>query len=224
MFMEGKTVKIALVDDHKIVRDGIKAMMLEYPDIEIVAESPDAETMLTKIKGSGAEILLLDLILPGMDGVSFAEILKVRLPELKILVLTSNTDEVSVIRAVQAGARGYVSKDASGEELIKAIRLITAGEEYFGEKITSIVFKSYLSKANQQKSQTPENSSEYITQREKEIIACFGDGLSYKETAAKLNISPRTVETHRNTIMEKLGLQSLAELIKFAIRMGIVKL
>ncbi len=222
--MEEKTIRVALVDDHKIVRDGIKALMLGYPDIEIVTESPDAETMLTKIKGSGAEILLLDLMLPGIDGVSLAEILKVRLPELKILVLTSNTDEASVIRTVQSGARGYVSKDASGEELIKAIRLIASGEEYFGEKITSIVFKSYLSKTNQQKCQASNNSSESLTQREKEIIACFGDGLSYKETAARLNISPRTVETHRNTIMEKLGLQTLAELIKFAIRMGIVKL
>ncbi|HOW31645.1 MAG TPA: response regulator transcription factor [Bacteroidales bacterium] len=221
--MTDKIIKIAILDDHKIVRDGIRALMLAYPELEIVAESYDAEQMLTFIKGSEAEILLLDLMLPGMDGVSLAEILKTRLPELKILVLTSNTDEVSIIRAVQAGVKGYVSKDASGVELIKALRTVADGEEYFGETISAIIFKSYMSK-NAGGSASTKRNNEQLTDREKDVIRCFGNGLSYKETAAELCLSPRTVETHRNTIMEKLGLHSLAELIKFAIRTGIVKL
>ncbi len=216
-------IRIALVDDHKIVRDGIKAMMMPYPDIVVAGETTDAETMLAQIKGMNAEILLLDLVLPNMDGITMAELMHVRMPEVKILVLSSNIDEVSIIRAVQAGVKGYISKDASGQELIKAIRTIANGEEYFGETISGIIFKSYMSKKGGNFT-LAKNSHDLLTEREKEVIRCFGNGLSYKETAAELFLSPRTVETHRNTIMEKLGLHSLAELIKYAIRNGIVKL
>lgn len=216
-------IRIALVDDHKIVRDGIKAMMMPYPDIVVAGETTDAETMLEQIKGMDAEILLLDLVLPNMDGITMAELMHVRMPEVKILVLSSNIDEVSIIRAVQAGVKGYISKDASGQELIKAIRTIANGEEYFGETISGIIFKSYMSKKGGN-SNIVNNSLDLLTEREKEVVKCFGNGLSYKETAAELFLSPRTVETHRNSIMEKLDLHSLAELIKYAIRNGIVKL
>lgn len=216
-------IRIVIVDDHKIVRDGIKALLLPFSDIIIAGESSSAEIVLKKINGLGPDILLLDLMLPGMDGNTLAEELRVLAPQVKILVLSSDIDEVSIIRAVQAGVKGYVSKDASGEELIKAIRLIEGGEEYFGETVSGIIFKSYMSK-NAGKPATHKNDSALLTEREKEVIRCFGNGLSYKETAAELFLSPRTVETHRNTIMEKLGIHSLAELIKFAIRAGIVKL
>ncbi len=216
-------IRIVIVDDHKIVRDGIKALLLPFSDIIIAGESSSAETVLKKINGLSPDILLLDLMLPGMDGNTLAEELRVLAPQVKILVLSSDIDEVSIIRAVQAGVKGYVSKDASGEELIKAIRLIEGGEEYFGETVSGIIFKSYMSK-NAGKPATHKNDSALLTEREKEVIRCFGNGLSYKETAAELFLSPRTVETHRNTIMEKLGIHSLAELIKFAIRSGIVKL
>ncbi|HPT15272.1 MAG TPA: response regulator transcription factor [Bacteroidales bacterium] len=217
---ETQPIKVAITDDHKIVRDGIKALLIGISDISVVGEAPDAETMLSKIKGLEPDVLLLDLMMPGMDGITMAEKLRERMPGLKILVLTSNTDEVTIIRALHAGVKGYVSKEASGEELIRAIRCVAAGDEYFGERIASVIFRSYLNKA----SQVTGKEEIMLTAREKEVIACFGDGLSYKETAARLSLSPRTVETHRNTIMEKLGLHSLAELIKFAIRAGIVKL
>lgn len=222
--MPESKIRIAIVDDHKIVRDGIRAILFLQDDIEIAGESADAEDMLAKIKSLDAHILLVDLMLPGMDGIELAEILKKRMPELKIIVLTSNTDETSIIRCIQAGVQGYISKEASGEEVIKAIRLVASGEEYFGEKITSIIFRSYIARNSQTKEINSTSPASILTAREKEVIACFGDGLSYKETAARLSLSPRTVETHRNTIMEKLGLHSLAELIKYAIRMGIVKL
>lgn len=215
-------IRIAIVDDHKIVRDGIKAMLMSYNDIQLVGESNDAETMLGIIRGINPDILLLDLMLPGMDGIELAELLKVRLPELKILVLSSNIDEVSIIRAVQVGIKGYLSKEASGDELIKAIRIISAGEEYFGEKISGIIFKSYIAKTSN-KSEIVKNN-DLLSEREKDVVKCFGEGMSYKETAAKLCLSPRTIETHRNSIMEKLEINSLAELIKYAIRNGIVKL
>lgn len=216
-------IRIAIVDDHKIVRDGIKAMLMGYEDIVVVGETTDAETMLAKAKFINPDILLLDIMLPGMDGIELAELLTSRLPEIRILMLSSNSDELTITRAVQAGIKGYLSKDASGDELIKAIRIISSGEEYFGEKISGIIFRSYMSKSGNNTNGN-NHSHELLTEREKEVVKCFGNGLSYKETAAELFLSPRTVETHRNSIMEKLDLHSLAELIKYAIRNGIVKL
>jgi DNA-binding NarL/FixJ family response regulator len=215
-------IRIALVDDHKIVRDGIKAMLIAYDDISVIGETTDAETMLTCIKGLNPDVLLLDIVLPAMDGITLAEILNKRMPGIKILILSSSIDELSIVRAAQAGINGYLSKDSSAEELVKAIRLIYNGEEYFGEKISGIIFRSYQSKTGNK--QGIISTHDLLTEREKDVVKCFGDGLSYKETAAKLFLSPRTVETHRNTIMEKLDLHSLAELIKYAIRNGIVKL
>ena len=163
-------------------------------------------------------------MLPGMDGITLSAKLRELRPDVKMLMLSSNIDELTIVNAINAGVDGYLSKDASGDEVKKAIRTVVSGEEYYGEKISAIVFKSFIARKSTSTSNHKLITDEMLSEREKDVIRCFGNGLSYKETAAKLNISPRTVETHRNTIMEKLGLHSLAELIKFAIRAGIVKL
>ena len=180
-----QNIKVVITDDHKIVRDGIKALLIGVGDISVVGEAPDAESMLAKIKGLDPDVLLLDLMMPGMDGITMAEKIRERMPGLIILVLTSNTDEVTIIRALHAGVKGYVSKEASGDEVIRAIRCVAAGDEYFGERIASVIFRSYLNKT----SQVIGKAEITLTAREKEVIACFGDGLSYKETAARLTLA-----------------------------------
>lgn len=217
-------IKIGIVDDHKIVRDGLKAMMMGDSDLKILFEASDAENALNIADNIKPDIFLLDIMLPGMDGISLVSKMKLIRPEAKMLILSSNIDEITIVNAINAGVDGYLSKEASGDEVKKAIRTVASGEEYYGEKISAIVFKSFIARKTTGGLSHKLISDETLSEREKEVIRCFGDGLSYKETAAKLNISPRTVETHRNSIMEKLGLHSLAELIKFAIRAGIVKL
>lgn len=217
-------IKTGIVDDHKIVRDGLKAMMMGETDLRIIFEAADAENALNIADNIKPDVFLLDIMLPGMDGITLASKLKLLRPDAKMLMLSSNIDELTIVNAINAGVDGYLSKDASGDEVKKAIRTVASGEEYYGEKISAIVFKSFIARKTSGGSSQKLISDEMLSDREKEVIRCFGDGLSYKETASKLNISPRTVETHRNTIMEKLGMHSLAELIKFAIRVGIVKL
>ena len=220
----GELINIGIVDDHKIVRDGLKAMMMGESDIRVIFEAADAEFALNISDNIKPDVFLLDIMLPGMDGITLSAKLRELRPDAKMLMLSSNIDELTIVNAINAGVDGYLSKDASGDEVKKAIRTVISGEEYYGEKISSIVFKSFLARKSNVASNHKIISDESLSVREKDVIRCFGDGLSYKETASKLNISPRTVETHRNTIMEKLGLHSLAELIKFAIRAGIVKL
>lgn len=217
-------IKIGIVDDHKIVRDGLKAMLMGEVDMKVIFESANAENALNIADNIKPDVFLLDIILPGMDGITLASKMKVKQPETRILILSSNIDELTIVNAINAGVDGYLSKDASGDEVKRAIRIVASGEAYYGEKVSAIVFKSFVARKGSNSAGNKLVTDDILSEREKDIIRCFGDGLSYKETAAKLNISPRTVETHRNTIMEKLGLHSLAELIKFAIRAGIVKL
>jgi DNA-binding NarL/FixJ family response regulator len=171
-------IRIAVVDDHKIVRDGISAMLLAYDDIEMVAETGDAETMLKMIRGIRPVILILDLNLPGMDGNTLANTIGTLYPDVKIMILSSDASEATILESVRIGVKAYLSKDASEEEFIKAIRAVDAGDEYYGERIAGIIFKSYLMKvAGKGTELVPEA---LISEREKEVIACFANGLSYK--------------------------------------------
>lgn len=222
--MEIEKIRIALVDDHKIVRDGIKAMLLPYDEFVIVAETGDAESMQKMIRGANPLILILDIVLPGLDGNEFARYLQTEFPEIKVLILSSDINENTILESIKAGVKGYISKEASSEEFITAIKAIAEGDEYFGEKVSAIIFKSYVSKINGRDTNQVFKTAESLSPREKEVMEGFANGFSYKEIGAKLFISPRTVESHRNTIMEKLDLNSLADLIKYAIRHGIIKL
>jgi DNA-binding NarL/FixJ family response regulator len=159
--------------------------------------------------------------LPGIEGDELTKLLIQDNPQSKIIILSALTDEDSVMKAIKAGAKGYLSKDAGTDELLIAIKSVYNGEEYFGGQISKIVFRSYTKLFNQDKHST---ESPLLSERETEILKCFADGLTYKETADKLFISPRTVETHKNSIMSKLGLKTLADLIKWAIKNNIIQL
>jgi DNA-binding NarL/FixJ family response regulator len=215
--------RIALVDDHKIVRDGIKAMFLMDERFEVVAEAGDAETMLRMLRGVQAHIVIVDINLPGMDGNTLAVEVKSAFPEVKILMLSASGDEDTIINAIKAGVQGYLTKDCDAAEFLEAINAIAAGDEYFGGKVSRIVFNSYMKKLNSA-DKKEQSIAKTLSERETEVLTGFAEGLSYKEIGAKLFISPRTVETHKNNIMEKLELKSLADLIKYAIRNGLIQL
>jgi DNA-binding NarL/FixJ family response regulator len=215
---------IGIVDDHKIVRDGIRLMLLDHSSCKLTLEADNVVQMLDKLKSHQPDLLILDLNLPGTSGLDIIDVLRTNYPEMKILILSANYDEYSILTAIERGVHGYVSKDSDSDELILAIETILAGDEFFAEKVSRIVYLSFLMHTKSSSISVFIDENNFLSDRETEVLRCFADGMSYKQVADHLNISPRTVETHRMNIMSKLGLESLAHLVKYAIKNGIVSL
>jgi len=213
-------IKIMVVDDHKIVRDGIRAMLLGQKAIKYIGDAEDAEGLFSFLADNQPGVVILDIQLPGKSGIDITLELKEKYPCIRILILSSNCDEETILNAVKAGANGFLSKDTSKEELIAAISAISAGEGYFGEKINKIIYKSYIDQV-QLNAGKP---IDCLSEREAEILTLLADGFTNKEIADKLFISPRTIDTHKANIMAKLNLSSTVDLVKYAIRQGYIKL
>lgn len=213
-------VKIAIVDDHKIIRDGIRAMLLGQSEFEMVFEASCGENLRETIGDCIPDLVLLDIRLPDVCGLELISFFKIKF-NCRVLMLTAELDEEVVCKAVNNGADGFLNKDASGEELMAAMRAVTDGEPYFGQSLSSMIYRSYKRKIIELKEI---HEMPVITVREKEIIRSLSDGLSFKEIGEQLFISPRTVENHKNNILQKLGLKNTIELVRYAIRHKIVEL
>ncbi|MBS4013811.1 MAG: response regulator transcription factor [Bacteroidetes bacterium] len=214
--------KVILVDDHKIVREGVRAMLLGNKSFIVAADVSSGKEVFDVLENIKPDIIILDIGMPVMDGVEIAKILNNKFPDIKVLILSANAEEEYVISAIKAGAVGFLSKESSREEFIIALNSIARGEEYYGESISSIIYKSYVSILKGKNNVlTPNNE---LSEREMDVVKAFSDGLSFKEIADKLNISVRTVETHKNNILEKLSLRNTIDMVKYAIKKGFVKL
>ncbi len=211
--------KIIVVDDHKIIRDGIKAMLIGNKDFSIVADVASGKELFNVINNLSPDLVILDIGMPDMDGVEITARLTQKHPLIKVLILSANTSEEYIISAIKAGAKGFLSKESSREEFIKALNSVSRDEAYYGESISKIIYNSYISIVGGNK-----NSENELTEREKEVLKAFSEGLSFKEIADKLSISPRTVESHKTNILQKLELKNIVEMVKYAIKEGIVKL
>jgi DNA-binding NarL/FixJ family response regulator len=209
-------IKIFLVDDHRLVRRGIKSLLNKYYDFEIIGEADSGEETLEKIQENTPEIILMDVSLPKMNGFETIAKIKELFPKVKALFLSMHDEAEYIIRSIKSGGDGYILKSAESDELINAIRSIASGEKYYSDDIAKIIFNSYNFETSQPK---VAKNEKYIalTQREKEILRLVSDGYSAKEIASMLFISPRTVETHRLRIMQKLEAHNTAELIKLAV-------
>lgn len=214
-------IKLIVVDDHKIVRDGLKAMLLGNREIEILAEATSANTLLDVLKIHTPDIIVMDIKLSGsMSGIDIAKMIHLNTPKQKILMLTANIDENYIIASLKVGAKGFLSKDSSKDEFIKAILQINNGDVYFGENISQAVIQSYVRQIQSHIT----DADKPLSDREIEIVKLLSEGLTTKQIGEELCISPRTVESHKNNILEKLGLQNTIELVKYAIRNKIVEL
>lgn len=213
-------INIVLLDDHQMFRDGVKAVLGDENNIELIGETGSGKELfdlLTKVKPN---LVITDISLPDISGIEVASRLTKLYPTVKILMLSMHTNEEFIVKAIKAGAHGYLPKDTSMDELLEAIHTIHQGEHYFNKDISNIILKGL---ANQSKNaEAP--STDALTRREKEIVKLVVEGLSNKEIAEKLFISIRTVDSHKTNILQKLNLKSTVELVKFAIRNKIAEL
>ncbi|MCK9421161.1 MAG: response regulator transcription factor [Bacteroidales bacterium] len=216
-------IKIFLVDDHQLVRDGIKALLMSADNIGILGEASTGKECFEKIALDQPDVLILDISLPDTSGIEITRRVTMEYPDIKVLILSMYTNEDFIINSVKAGARGYLPKNTSREELLEAIQTINDGEEFFAESISKIMLKSYLRSAREDEPVLQQRPVT-LTSREIEILRLFAEGYINKEISEKLDISIRTVETHKNHIMKKLELKSTVELIKFAIKNKFVEL
>ncbi len=215
-------IKVLIVDDHTIVRDGIKALLSGQDDIRIESEASSGRDLLSLLKTSHPDLILLDISLPDYSGIELCEIVRREYPVIQVLFLSMYNTEEYIFNAIKAGAQGYLPKNISQSELLLAIRTVSQGTEYFSESISNIILKSYIKKAKDKEPESlnPENS---LSKRELEILKLFAEGFPNPEIAEKLFISTRTVESHKNHIMQKLNLKSTVDLVKFAIKHQIIE-
>lgn len=210
------SIKIILTEDHQILRDGVK-VLIASENIEIAGEAASGAELWKLLETEQPDLILMDISLPDTSGIELTRELSQRRPEIKVLILSMYTDESFINQAIKAGAKGYLHKNTTREEMLTAIDSVYSGSDFYSENISKIILKSYIEKA---KLKTDEitNPHEVLSKREIEILKMFAEGYINKEIADRLFISIRTVESHKNHIMQKLNLKTQVELVKFAIK------
>ena len=213
-------IRLLLVDDHVVVRSGLRMLLENEADVEIVGEAGTAGEALTAVANLKPDLVLMDIGLPDMSGIDAAREIKRLHPATAIVALTIHESEEYFFKMLEAGASGYVPKRAAPDELLAAIRVAAAGEVYLYPSLATLLVKDYLIQEPQDRAQHPLND---LTEREEEVLTHLAEGASNTEIADALNISPKTVARHRENIMRKLNLHSRTELVKYAIRKGIIR-
>jgi DNA-binding NarL/FixJ family response regulator len=213
-------ISLIIVDDHPIVVEGLRATLTGVEDIVVIGDASDDTELFALFKDRTPDVILLDVSLPGLSGIEITKILTENHPEINVIILSANAESHLVSSAIAAGAKGYLAKNARREELLEAIRSVHRGEDYMGAKISQEIIKNFLGKTRSQGMQG-EPSKPQLSDREIQIIRLITEGLTYKEIGNRLSISGRTVETHKNNILLKLDLKTVADLIRYAIRSGI---
>jgi DNA-binding NarL/FixJ family response regulator len=218
-----KTVnKILIVDDHKIFREGLEFVISQMDDFEVVGEAPDGKTFLDMIETIDADIVLMDISMPGIDGITATTRAREMKPDLKIIALTMFCDEEYFNKMLQAGVSGYILKESGKDELTTALRTVAAGENYFSQKL----LRNIIININNNKSfKVPANRQEIkFTPRETEILKLICQGLSNAEISDKLCLSPRTVEGHKSNLISKTGVKNSVSLVMFAMKNHLIEL
>ena len=215
-----KKTTICITDDHKIVAEGIASFLIGNDKFELISSSLSGKELLEKLKKKNPDILLLDINLPGLSGIQLAKIISKDYSKIKIVFLSSNSDEKSLNEAIKAGGVGYLSKDVTENEFLFALDKIMAGENYFSKGMQQTLYNSYTKNVKTE----AEYHDKVLTSREVEVISLIAEGLNHKEIAEKLFISTRTVESHKKNILTKLELKTTVDIVKYAILNGIASL
>lgn len=220
--MNKKQIHIILTDDHRIVRDGIKAMLSDVEEIQIIAQAGTGGELFDLLKTNKPDVIILDIELPDMSGIDICRRVTAEYPETGILILSMYTGEEFIFKAISEGAKGYLPKNTNREELVEAIRAVAENREYFSPVISEIMLKSYIQKAKSKNTNTIDLTE--LSKREIEVLRMLAEGYPNTAIAEKLFISIRTVESHKSRIMQKLEIHTNVELVKFAIRNKLIEI
>ena len=209
-------IRILIVDDHPVVRQGLASCLADYNHLVIVGEAGNGKEAILKANALQPDVVLMDIEMPKMDGLSATEVLTRENPRSNVLIVSVHKDSEYLLRMSRVGARGYVSKDASPAELVHAIETVGAGGTFYSSTIAPMVLRQIL--------KPEQGGTKQLSPRERQVLAAIAEGLSNKEIASRMNLSVRTIETHRERIMRKLNIHSVAGLTRSAIAMGLIAL
>lgn len=214
-------MRVLLADDHVLVRAGIRALLEALPGLQIIGEVSDGRAALEALLKDRPDVAFLDIAMPGMNGIEVAERAAREAPNTRVVMLSMHNTSSHVVRALRAGAAGYLLKDAAADELPVLLRAVMNGETYLSPAIAKHVVDGFLQR-NTAEPDAADNPVEILTPRQREILQLVAEGRSTKEVASLLSLSIKTVEAHRSQIMERLDIHDLPGLVRFAIRTGLV--
>jgi DNA-binding NarL/FixJ family response regulator len=213
------SIRVLLADDHKLMRSGLRLLVEQQPEFRVVGEAGDGRQAVALAVELKPDVAVLDIGMPELNGIEAAHQITEQLPETAVVMLSMHSDESYVLRALKAGARGYLLKDSAEADLVQAILAVREGKSFFSPAVSQVLLEDYLRKLRKTGA---EDSYELLSPREREILQLVAEGKSSKDVANLLNLSVYTVETHRANLMKKLNLKSMPELILYAVRKGVI--
>jgi DNA-binding NarL/FixJ family response regulator len=216
-------IKVLLVDDHKIIRDGIKALLEDDKDVKVVGECDDGSKVVNFLsKRKKVDVILMDITMPGMNGIEATHEAITHHPDVKVIALTMHNEEGYISKILKAGALGYVLKNTGKQELLQAIKTVNSNGNYFGKEVAEIMMSKYMRQIPKNRNIKRIASLDDLTKRELQVLKLIALENTNRTIAKKLVISPRTVDTHRRNILQKLGVKNMAGLVKFAYQNGLL--
>ncbi len=212
-------IRIVLADDHTILRNGLRLVLERQPDFRVAGEAANGREAIEVVDREAPDVAVMDVAMPILNGIEAAKRISADHPRTAVVILSMHSDEAYILKALKAGARGYLLKDSADTDLIQAIRAVCAGKAFFSPAVSKVLADDYL---RQMRQQGVEDPYDLLTARERELLQLIAELKSTKEIAGLLNLSPHTVDTHRGNLMQKLNVHSIPELILYAVRKGVI--
>jgi len=213
-------IRVFIADEHTLLREGLRALLAQHSEVTVVGDAPDGKTTLSEAVRLRPDIVLMNITLPGMNGMEVTAHLKRRLPTMRVIMLTSVKSEEYLRESLRVGADGYLLKDASHEELVLALRNVTQGRKYLSPAVSGQLVDGFLNPIHGNLNQSPLHR---LTSRERSVLQLIAEGRTNRSAAEFLSVSPKTIEKHRARLMQKLGLRNASELLMVAVEMGMIE-
>jgi RNA polymerase sigma factor (sigma-70 family) len=215
------TIKVFLADDHTVIRDGLRFMLEAQGDITVVGDAADGRQAVNQVQKLKPDVVIMDIAMPELNGIEATQQIRQTCPSTQVVILSVYSNAEHIFRALQAGARGYLLKESAGKEVVSAVRTVRVGRRYLSRKIAETMIDDYV---HQRESTEAKSPLERLSPREREVLQLVVEGKSSKEIANIIHLSPKSVETYRSRLMQKLNVNNLPGLVKFAIQHGITPL